>query len=78
MNANAGDVSPENAHDGARAFHDGAGACAARSQARYSVHVYDGHHECADDRGSPLRECVRARAAQTDAAKVQSPSGCQQ
>ena len=79
MNAHAGDVSRENAHDGARAFHGGAGACAAPSQARRHVHVYDGHHECADDRALlSFREYVRARAAQSDAAKVQRPSGCPQ
>ena len=46
MNAHAGDVSRENAHDGARAFHGGAGACAVHSLTdRPHAGVYDGHRE---------------------------------
>jgi len=42
MSARAGDVSLENAHDGARAFHGGAGACAAPILAHYPcAHVYE-------------------------------------
>jgi len=74
MSARAGDVSLENAHDGARAFHGGAGACAAPILAHYPcAHVYDGHHECADVRAPRFGEYVHACAAQSDAAKVRSP-----
>ena len=51
MSARAGDVSLENAHDGARAFHGDVGVCAVLSLTyRSRVHVYDGYRECADDR----------------------------